>query len=110
MNILDTTSWSLNPEVLKLMMTELEIDGEEKDSKVVIDFQNLNPFVLEQLDSDEMTLFVIPDWPCASWYKPLHKFIKAEAAILPEQPDLFLDPKGNPIGLLAWRCWLFYKA
>ena len=58
----------------------------------------------------KLAVLVIPDWPCCAWYKPFHDLITAEAADLPNQPDLFLDPKGNPMSLLAWKHWLFYKA
>ena len=98
----DTTSWKLNPTVLENIMGGMEIPG---DPKVVIDLKKPNPFIL-----DSSVIFVIPDWPCCAWYKPLHNHIQTEAVELPEQHDLFLDSKGNAIGNLAWKNWLFYKA
>ena len=110
MTISDPTSWVLlNSDVLTEKMNELDIPGEAKDVKVVIDFQHLSPFILDHIDSDQPVVFVVPDWPCCAWYKPLHRHVSAEAVELPDQPDLFLDPKGNPIGSLAWKNWLFYK-
>ena len=90
-------------------LNDLLIPSEAKDVKVVIDFQHLSPFILDHIDSDQPVVFVVPDWPCCAWYKPLHRHVSAEAVELPDQPDLFLDPKGNPIGSLAWKNWLFYK-
>ena len=77
---------------------------------MIIDFKILNPFILNNVDSDSSVIFVIPNWPCCAWYKPLHNHIQADDVELPEQHDLFLDSKGNAIGDLAWKNWLFYKA
>jgi len=43
--------------------------------------------------------------------QPLLLCVDEEAAQLPEdRPDVFIDEKGNPLGLFSWKNWLFYKA
>ena len=71
----DTTSWKVNPTVLENIMEEMEIPG---NSKVIIDFKNLNPFILDNLDSDSSVIFVIPTGlavhgtnPCTTIFKQM---------------------------------------
>ena len=74
-----------------------------------IDFQSLETFTLDSIGGETSPkLFVIPEWPCMSWYKPLHDLVIAEAVELGNEPDLFLDENGNPLGSFAWQHWLFY--
>ena len=39
--------------------------------------------------------FVVPDWPCSDWYKPLHDHIVAEAVKLPNEENV-LGESGKP--------------
>ena len=88
----DTTSWKLNLKYLKHAKEELNCD--EENLPVFLDFKSLETFTLDSISDDKSPkLFVIPDWPCMSWYKPLHDHITAEAIQLEDKPDLFIDEK-----------------
>ena len=110
MKIPGTSSWTLNKQVLIEMKDELEIPGSIDNMEVFLDFLNLNPFILDNLSDDSPSVFIIPEWPCCSWYAPLHQKIRANAIQLPDdKEDLFLDSAGRPLGLFAWKHWIFFK-
>jgi len=44
-------------------MDDLEIPGSADDVKVFLDFRNIDPYILDNLDSEEPMIFVIPEWP-----------------------------------------------
>ena len=76
----------------------------------LIDFTAID--VLEGKETN-ITFVVIPDWPCAEWYKPLHQQITAEAVRMPDEEDIFIRPGENGaanMGKFAWRHWLFELA
>ena len=101
----DNSKWILNPKFLNPAKAQL---NSENEPVALLDFAKLETFTLDSIGKGVTSkLFVIPDWPCMSWYKPLHDFIEAEAVQLPDKPDLFLDENGNAIGSLAWKHWLF---
>ena len=103
----DTTSWKLNPKYL--VPAKEQLNCINQNLPVFLNFQSLETFTLDSIADDKAPkLFVIPDWPCMSWYKPLHDLIIAEAVVLPKEPDLFLDANGNALGSFAWKHWLFY--
>ena len=100
----DTTGWKVNPKYLDPAKAELNCNEEVP---VILDFQNLDSFTLDNISNDfSPKLFILPDWPCMAWYKPMHELVVADAAALPNKPDLFIDENGNPIGSLAWKHWL----
>ena len=110
MKIPDTSSWTLNKQVLIEVKDELEIPGSIDNMEVFLDFLYLSPFILDNLSDDSPSVFIIPEWPCCSWYAPLHQKIRANAIQLPDdQEDLFLDSAGKPLGLFAWKHWIFFK-
>ena len=82
--------------------------GCELDLPMTIDFLGMETFTLDSLSNNPgPKLFVIPDWPCMSWYKPLHDYVVAEAFLLSQTPDLFVDHNANALGEFAWKNWLF---
>jgi len=102
----DTSSWKLNPKYLNPAKEQLNCA--DQDLPVFLDFQGLETFTLDSIgDGKSSKLFVIPDWPCMSWYRPMHDLITAEAVKLADKPDLFIDENGNPLGSFAWKHWLF---
>ena len=102
----DTSRWHLNPGILEEAKAELNCN---LDLPVHIDFIGMETFTLDALANNPgPKLIVVPDWPCMSWYKPLHDYIYAEARLLPNVPHLFLDQHSNALGKFAWRNWLFY--
>ena len=75
---------------------------------VVIDFKKLDLLTLHLLNSEVQKVFVIPDWPCAAWYKSIHRILKSKitSAKLPTKSDLFLDQYGNELGQFSWDHYL----
>ena len=103
----DTSSWKSNPKYLVSAKEQLNCINE--NLPIFLNFQSLETFNLHSITVDKTPkLFVIPDWPCVSWYKPLHDCFIAEAVVLPKEPDLFLDANGNALGSFSWKHWLFY--
>ena len=101
-----TSKWQVNPKYLKRAKELLNCTDE---IPVLLEFDKLEAFTLDSIGYEmSPKLFIIPDWPCMSWYKPLHDLITAEAIQLSDKPDLFVDENGNPVGSFAWKHWLFY--
>ena len=101
----DSSEWKLNSAHVESAVDELGCAGE---TPVILDFRKLDTHTLDNIAYGAgPKLFIIPDWPCMAWYKPLHDLVDAEAVQLPDMPDLFLDEKGNPLGSFAWKHWLF---
>ena len=49
--------------------------------------------------------FVVLDWPCSGWYKPLHGHIVAKAVKLPTEENTFsvnLEKYSYPVGYLIF--------
>ena len=110
LDILDTSTWLVKCESLEEPLDRLnlnEVDAEELE--LTIDFQNLETFLLNLLNTEYEQFFIVPDLPCATWSKTLHDQVTAEAVKMPNEPDTFVDDKGNPLGNLAWDNWLFYR-
>jgi hypothetical protein len=103
----ENKGWKLNEEYFQNAVNELNV--EVRNPEVWINFSALDSFVQDVLDGklNRSQFFVVPDWPCATWYKRLHRQIKAEAVRLPNKEDLFLDEKNRPLGVFAWDNWLF---
>jgi hypothetical protein len=80
-----------------------------RNSKVLIKFDGLDSLIQDILDGkmSQLQFFVIPDWPCMTWYNRLHQTVTAEAVPLPRELDLFLDDKGRNLGLFGLDHWLF---
>jgi RNase H-like domain found in reverse transcriptase/Reverse transcriptase (RNA-dependent DNA polymerase) len=106
----DTSQWILNPIYLSSAMQELKLQKKEKPEQIFLDFKNLDKFTLQLISSTRKACFIVPDWPCCAWYKPLHRLIKAEAVKLPQAADLFLDSKGNQLGICSWKNWIFFTS
>jgi len=103
----DTANWKLNPKYFDPAAEKLNC---KESTPVILDFNKLDTFTLDSIAyGSSPKLFVIPDWPCMAWYKPLHDLVEAEAVRLEDEPDLFLDSNGNPVGSFAWKHWLFYS-
>jgi hypothetical protein len=102
-----TKNWILNEKYFKEAVNELDVKIQKP--KVLINFSGIDSLVQDVLDKKitDVQFFVIPDWPCMSWYGRLHREIKAEAVKLPRRFDLFLDEKQRPLGEFAWEHWLF---
>ena len=56
---------------------------------VHIDFKNLSLLTLQLLNTNPKKIFIIPEWHCAPWYKPLHGFLrsKTNSVKLPKEAD-----------------------
>ena len=102
-----TIGWSLNQKYFGDAVAELGI--KVRNSNVLIDFEGIHSLVQDILDGklSNLQFFVVPDWPCMTWYKRLHDQVTAEAIKLPKQHDLFFDEKKRPLGMFAWEHWLF---
>jgi hypothetical protein len=107
MHIPDTRSWQLNPHVLREALEELGTLVTNPD--VLLDFHAIGSLVTDIMQGRTINVdyFVVPDWPCMEWYKPLHEYVTAEAVKLPAREDLFLSDDGQPLGRFAWDHWLF---
>ena len=110
-SIPDTSYWILNITYLKNALVEMGLEL-FKGINVVINFKNLSILTLQLLNSDVKKVFVIPEWLCAPWYKPLHGVLKTRvrSVKLPSVPDLFTDTLGNPLGVFSYDHWLFATA
>ena len=109
----DTRGWQLNPKYVPQLL--IDLGSKERTMSPLIDFTAIDALVLDVLEGKEtnITFFVIPDWPCAEWYKPLHQQITAEAVRMPDEEDIFIRPGENGaanMGKFAWRHWLFELA
>ena len=64
----------------------------ETTASPLINFLAIDALNLDILEGKPINIkfFIIPDWPCAEWYKPLHEQILAEAVKLPDDEDLFI--------------------
>ena len=76
-SIPDTSYWILNITYLKNALVEMGLEL-FKGINVVINFKNLSILTLQLLNSDVKKVFVIPEWLCAPWYKPLHGVLKTK--------------------------------
>mmetsp|Transcript_1800 Transcript_1800/g.2420 ORF Transcript_1800/g.2420 Transcript_1800/m.2420 type:complete len:341 (-) Transcript_1800:7-1029(-) len=66
----ETSDWKLNPKYLDTAKEMLNCAGE--NLPVIIDFIGLETFTLDNIGGENSPkLFVIPEWPCMSWYEPL---------------------------------------
>ena len=109
----DTRGWQLNPKYVPQLL--IDLGSKERTMSPLIDFTAIDALVLDVLEGKEtnITFFVIPDWPCAEWYKPLHQQITAEAVRMPDEEDVLIRPGENGaanMGKFAWRHWLFELA
>ena len=82
-----------------------------KGINMVINFKDLSILTLQQLNFDlrNLKVFVIPEWHCAPWFKPLFGVLKKKtnSTKLPNEPDLFIDEFGNPLGVFSYDHWLY---
>ena len=74
-----------------------DLNSSENFASPLIDFLALDALVLEILEGKSINVkfFIIPDWPCAEWYKTLHEQIIAEAVKLPNEKGLFVVKNKN---------------
>ena len=106
----DTKGWKIQDKYLKDAANELEIHGiDNKD--ILLDFLSIESMVQDIIDEKlpKLKYFIIPDWPCMSWYSRLHKLISAEAIKLPNKEDVFINQQNRPLGIFAWDSWLFQR-
>ena len=107
----DTSNWNLN---IKYLVPALERLGLQlfQGINVILNFKNLSMLTLQLLNSDAKKIFVIPEWHCAPWFKPLFGILKKKthSTKLPDEPDLFTDELGNPIGVFSYSHWLYATA
>jgi len=103
----NTTTWTLNPIYFRDAVSTL--NSVVLCENILVNFSVLATLVSDIMQGKKLSLqyFVVPEWPCMDWYKPLQDKITAEAVKLPNEPDLFLTEDGKPIGRLAWSNWLF---
>ena len=78
----------------------------------MIDYNSIGALVNDLMESKQISVkfFIVPDWPCSDWYKPLHEHIMAEAIQLPDKEDTFIVQTSThtyPVGKFAWSHWLF---
>ena len=105
-----TRNWQLNPKYIPQLLRDL--NSSENFASPLIDFLALDALVLDILEGKSINVkfFIIPDWPCAEWYKTLHEQIIAEAVKLPNEEDLFVVKNKNQthnLGKFSWNHWLF---
>ena len=105
-----TKNWKLNEKYIPQILSDLQ--SKETTASPLIDFSAIHVLVQDLLDGKpiKFKFFIIPDWPCAEWYKILHDKIIAEAVRLPEEEDLFIQPGKNlncNIGKFPWSHWIF---
>ena len=88
-----TRNWQLNPKYIPQLLRDL--NSSENFASPLIDFLALDALVLDILEGKSINVkfFIIPDWPCAEWYKTLQEQIIAEAVKLPNEEDLFIVKK-----------------
>ena len=102
----DTSGWKVNKKYLNPAMALLNCKDE---IPVILDFTKLEFFTLDTISNGlSPKAFIIPEWPCMGWYKPLHELIVAEAVQLEDKHDLFLDSNDNSLGCFAGKHWPFY--
>jgi transposase InsO family protein len=103
----DTRGWTLKDDYFEEAVHDL--NTKVRNPCVLINFAAINDFVQDVLDGKmgDQQFFVVPEWPCAPWYKRLHLDVQAEAVRLPKKVDLFLDKKGRSLGMFSWENWLF---
>ena len=108
-SIPDTTGWRIGKKHFDEAVNELRV--EVKNDEVMISFQRIDAMVQDMIDGklDHIQFFVIPDWPCMTWYKRLHQEIEAEAIKLKKEEDVLVDGKNRPLGKFAWENWLFAR-
>ena len=87
----------------------LDLNSSETTASPLIDFFAIDALILDILEGKPIHIkfFIIPDWPCAEWYKPLHEQILAEAVKLPDEEDLFILQDNHKLGKFSWNHWLF---
>jgi hypothetical protein len=90
----------------------MDLNSKETQIMPLIDFSAIDALVLDLLEQKPLKIkhFIVPDWPCAEWYEPLHSRIVAEAVELPDEEDLFVMPGDNSyfsLGKFSWKHWLF---
>jgi hypothetical protein len=107
LHIPDTKLWRLNPHILEEALEKL--GSSTKKLEVLLDYSAIGSLVTDILQGKKLHIrcFVIPDWPCMEWYRPLHEQVTAEAVKLPSEEDLFLSEDGKPLGRFAWDHWIF---
>ena len=78
-------NWLLNPKYIPQLLRDL--NSSEYFASPLIDFLALDALVLNILEGKSINVkfFIISYWPCAEWYKTLHKQIIAEAVKLPNE-------------------------
>jgi hypothetical protein len=110
LHVPETKGWVLNPKYTNQLLQEL--GSQETQLNPVINFMSIGALVTDLVAGRDLRIkfFVIPEWPCMDWYKPLHQLVEAEAVRLPRNEDLFLianSSKPKPLGTFAWEHWLF---
>jgi len=102
-----TAGWKLNPKYIPQLL--LDLNSSETTASPLIDFFAIDALILDILEGKPIHIkfFIIPDWPCAEWYKPLHEQILAEAVKLPDEEDLFILQDNHKLGKFSWNHWLF---
>ena len=110
LHIPDTKRWKLNVTLVPELLATL--GSTETLCEPLINFHSIGALVndLEQGRQMSVKFFVIPDWPCSDWYKPLHDHIVAEAVKLPNEENTFmvnLEKHSYPVGKFPWDHWLF---
>ena len=106
----DTRNWKLNSKYIPDLL--MQLNSSETTCCPLIDFHSIGALVGDLMENKPLAIkfFVIPDWPCADWYKPLHDYILAEAVRLPTEEDIFLSASKDypyPLENFAWCHWLF---
>ena len=106
----DTRNWKLNSKYIPDLL--MQLNSSETTCCPLIDFHSIGALVGDLMENKPLAIkfFIIPDWPCADWYKPLHDYILAEAVRLPTEEDIFLSASEDypyPLGKFAWSHWLF---
>ena len=110
LHIPDCKNWKLNSALIPGLLSEL--NSKETLCEPMIDYNSIGALVNDLMESKQISVkfFIVPDWPCSDWYKPLHEHIMAEAIQLPDKEDTFIVQTSThtyPVGKFAWSHWLF---
>ena len=73
---------------------------------IMINFNVMDAIVLQLHYSDKSLAFVMPEWKCCYWFKPIFTHRKIVKVELPGVMDLFVDKNGNPMGDFPWKHYL----
>jgi hypothetical protein len=86
----DTKRWTLNVTLVPKLLATLGCT--ETLCEPLINFRSIGALVNDLVQGKQMSVkfFVVPDWPCSDWYKPLRDHIVAQVVKLSNEENTFL--------------------